>query len=254
MSREGESSSRSNSPCFSRARVVRVAIAWSRRWSSAWGSVRRAFSMLGDLDDDAVGQKHSTRRRSSRDAHRDERRGGFLGPAQQPPVLKPATGPVQANSTTARARRRRLAATCPAPAKREDDRARIAGARSSRAEPVNRDTSRPWTAPPTVDGTSTVSRPVDRRKDVLRKALTSEATDRPFQLSYPTPAPGAGLRPRGAVDRASRARRVSMPCRIGCVRMVRRASAAPVSRRRVQRGAKNISFDRQRPPSEACAR
>ena len=65
-----------------------------------------------------------------------------------------------------------VAATFPAPARREDDRARIAGARSSRAEPVNRDTSRPWPAPPTVDGTSTVARPVDRRKDVLRKALT----------------------------------------------------------------------------------
>jgi len=45
--------------------------------------------------DDAVGQKHSTRRRRSRDAHRDERRGGFLGPARQPPALEPAAGPVQ---------------------------------------------------------------------------------------------------------------------------------------------------------------
>ena len=32
----GVCSSRSNSPCFSRARVTRVAMAWSRRWSSAW--------------------------------------------------------------------------------------------------------------------------------------------------------------------------------------------------------------------------
>ena len=51
--------------------------------------------MLGDLDDDAGGQKHSTRRRRGRDAYRDERRGGVLGPAQQPPALKPAPGPVQ---------------------------------------------------------------------------------------------------------------------------------------------------------------
>ena len=36
MSSEGFSSSRVNRPCFSRARVTRVAMAWSRRWSSAW--------------------------------------------------------------------------------------------------------------------------------------------------------------------------------------------------------------------------
>ena len=48
---------------------------------------------------------------------------------------------------------------------------------------------------------------------LLRPSRASEATDRPFQLSYPTPAPGASLRPRGAVDRASRwlARAFSMP-------------------------------------------
>ena len=40
--------------------------------------------MLGDLDHDAVGKKHSTRRRSSRDAHRNERRGGVLGPLSNP--------------------------------------------------------------------------------------------------------------------------------------------------------------------------
>ena len=34
--------------------------------------------------DDAVGRKRSTRRRRSRDAHRDERRGGFLGPLGNP--------------------------------------------------------------------------------------------------------------------------------------------------------------------------
>ena len=67
-----------------------------------------------------------------------------------------------ANSTTARSPQRRLAATCPAPARREDARARTAGARSSRAELVNRDTSRPWPAPPTVDGPSTVARPAYR--------------------------------------------------------------------------------------------
>jgi len=79
-----------------------------------------------------------------------------------------------ANSTTARSPRRRLAARCPAPARREDGRARIAGARPSRAEPVNRDTSRPWPAPPTIDEPATVARPVYRRKDVLREALTIE--------------------------------------------------------------------------------
>ena len=95
------------------------------------------------------------------------------------PGARACDGPGAANSTTARSPRRRLAARCPAPARREDGRARIAGARSSRAEPVNRDTSQPWPAPPTVDEPSTVARPVYRWKDVLREALTAHAPSDP---------------------------------------------------------------------------
>ena len=66
----------------------------------------------------------------------------------------------------------------------------------------------------------------------------SEATDRPFQLSYPTPAPG----PRDADPGRGRscfgfgakrrlARLVSMPCRVGSRRdAARGAAAAPASR------------------------
>ena len=67
------------------------------------------------------------------------------------PVARACDDPDTANSTTGRSPRRRLAPKRPAPTRREDGRARIAGARSSLAEPVNRDTSRPWPAPPTVD-------------------------------------------------------------------------------------------------------
>ncbi len=56
---------------------------------------KRVRRVLSDLDDDAVGQKHSTGRRRRRNAHRHERRGGFSGLAQQPPTLEPAMGPVQ---------------------------------------------------------------------------------------------------------------------------------------------------------------
>ena len=59
------------------------------------------------------------------------------------PVARACDDPHTANSTTGRSPRRGLAAKRPAPARREDGRARIAGVRSSLAEPVNRDTSRP---------------------------------------------------------------------------------------------------------------
>ena len=47
---------------------------------------------------------------------------------------------------------------------------------------VNRDTSRPWAAPPTVDEPLTVARPVYRWKDVLREALTRHLEGRALVL------------------------------------------------------------------------
>ena len=101
-----------------------------------------AFGALGDLDDHAVGQKHSTRRR----------RGRVAQPARTPARLPRARsaspgacacdGPGTANSTVGRSLRRRLAATCLASAKREDGRAELL-TRSWSADPANRDTSRP---------------------------------------------------------------------------------------------------------------
>ena len=43
-----------------------------------------ALGVLGDRDDAAVGQKHSTPGRVGGDAYRHERRVSFFGPAQQP--------------------------------------------------------------------------------------------------------------------------------------------------------------------------
>ena len=79
-----------------------------------------------------------------------------------------------ANSTTARsfaAAQARSEMSCACQARREDGQARIAGARSSRAEPVNRDTSIPF--PPAVDEPSTAARPGYRWKGVLREAYTT---------------------------------------------------------------------------------
>ena len=47
---------------------------------------------------------------------------------------------------------------------------------------MNRDTSRPWAAPPTVDEPLTVARPVYRWKDVLREALTRHLEGRALVL------------------------------------------------------------------------
>ena len=84
----------------------------------------------------------------------------------------------------------------------------------------------------------------------------SEATDRPSQLSYPTPAPGPRDAARGAVDRASRAWLVSMPCcRVGS-----RADAARKPPRRRTRGTafsgalRTLRLTRRRRPPLYCAR
>ena len=79
----------------------------------------------------------------------------------------------------------------------------------------------PRNAQPAVRGRRARSTPADRSR--AASATMTEATDRPFQLSYPTPAPGATPRPRGAVDciafagirRAVPARSVPIPCRFG---------------------------------------
>ena len=58
---------------------------------------------------------------------------------------------------------------------------------------MNRDTSRPWPTPPTVDGKSTVARPVDQWKDVLRSKALPGNLPRPAPRQRPGPAYGLVL-------------------------------------------------------------
>ena len=86
-------------------------------------------------------------------------------------------------------------------------------------------------------------------------ARLAQASDgSPISTQLPHARPGRVMRTRGAVDRAVRARLVSMPCRVG-------SRADGVERRRGARlaaphfaGAKHVRVDRRRPRSVACAR
>ena len=105
--------------------------------------------------------------------------------------------------------------------------------------------------PPHWTASVKASRALSQHLLRLRPSRTARRRIAHFNSATPRSPRDHVMRPRGAVDRALRARRVSMPCRVAS--RAHGANATP-ARHRVKRGAKNFCVDPARRRPIACAR